>query len=223
MRNIITILIFGLALSTCTTTKKTSIEITLPSSTIKPGQIIQKYTKDNKIVDLYTPIYNWRVIKKVAIDSIEHLSGTEFKNKLSTKVIEIANIKYNHISQKNVTAKLKNIKKTSIDKIDIYNRLLDDIKLKKNLQNLILMNYKRKKNIYVVTSTLSADVEISIIDSLGRSTEIDFDILKSINSELNTNFFYKSGNKNTIFGSNLIISFEAEKELIDDLLKGSNK
>ena len=191
-----------------------------PSDNFMVGQIVELYTKPNKVIITYSP--DTLKNKKIHIYkgwNISDSSENFIKRNLQKDISKILKSKYTFASEKNLEISFINTQTNSIYKHDIFNTLKNTLKNNVMIRDHILgfRHSKWRTKYDVVIQTLSAYISFKLTDSSGHIVAINPSTIEKINTKLPLNFF-RSGEK-IITDSRLVVGIYTDPDILDILIK----
>jgi hypothetical protein len=212
--------IFVLIIAGCATSKvgmKGSAgfkELTFPSNSYGPGQIVEIYSSPEKVEVTYQPQIP---LDKVAVSpgwNISIIEVNKIESLLAAKISTVAKAHYSFASQNNIQVKLTDTKAKLIPKSIIFNALRKDLQSNYDLKSHIAGYMSRGAEFCVITMTLSARVSFSIVDSSDNEIVVDPAIIEKINSELGFKFKKQTGSNKLISGEDLVVGIHYDRMMI---------
>ncbi len=192
------------------------IELPFPSSNYAIGQVVEIRSSPVKVEITFDPAIP---ADQVAIPEGWNIS-TETLNSISAKtslqMSKIISENSNQIGTEKILVTLSDIKTRMVPKYTLYKYLQEGLKKNPELNTMIKNYIDSGTKFNVITQITSAKISFTIIGTSGTGATIDADLLKKINSRMNTNFVQGDDKKTYISGS-LIIGFIADPKMMKTL------
>lgn len=216
---ILLLIVSGCVTSQVGLTKYTGFtELPFPSNAYASGQIIEIYSSPKKVEITFDPRIPW---DQATVSDGWRISASETEAIKSSFVLEIAKILkgtagYN--SEKKVKVDFTETQTRILPKNTIYAAVAKSIQDDPTLSRLLSSYRQNGTHFDVITQTLNATITLSVVDSSGAAIDIDFEVMRKLNSEFGLKFDRGSGNEKTLSGRNLVVGIHYDTEMIDILL-----
>ena len=194
-------------------------ELPFPSNNFKPGQIVEIYSKPRKVEITHQADIPWDQLSSSEGWNISSTETNNIKATLSTEIIKILKGKYEYASNETVQVNFTNTRTNVIQKSDIYSAVKKALKSTPDLKEQINDFMSEGTHFDVITTTLSANVSFTLIDSTKNAVDVDSEVIKKINSSFNIDFSNDSGSKQVITGSNLVIGIHTDPKMVNIIMK----
>ncbi len=194
-------------------------ELPFPSNSFASGQIVEIYSSPRKVEITHQPDIPW---DQAHISEGWDISNTEtntLRSTLATKISKVLKGKYEFASTEKVTVEFTNTKTRIVQKSTIYSAVKKELKINKDLKEMIADFMEDGRHYDVITTTLSANVTFSLVDSTNNEVEIDSEVLEKINSSFDIDFKKDSSSNKVITASNLVVGIHTDPKLIKIIMK----
>lgn len=192
-----------------------------PSNSLSPGQIVEiGSTIRTGVVEL---VHNTSIpVNQIITSPGWNTSAVELstaEGTLGLNILKVVQASGKAISGYTVTTKFADTETKLIPKEEIFKALNNDLSSDVSLKRLI-QDYKEEGSSFgVITETLTATVEFSLVDANNQTVQFDADIINSINSKLNLGLERTRGNSKTIYGKGLVIGIKYDTKMVNLILR----
>lgn len=194
-------------------------DLPFPSNAFKSGQIVEIFSKPRKVEITFQPDIPWDQATTSAGWNISSTETSNIKATLATEISKILKGKYKFASSESVEVAFTNTKTTLVSKNTIYTAVKNALEDNADLVEQIELFMDDGTHFDVITTTLSANVSFTLVDSFNNEVEIDSEVIKKLNSDFNIDFNQADGSKKVITGSNLVIGIHTDPKLVRLLMK----
>lgn len=194
-------------------------ELPFPSNTFKSGQIVEIFSRPRKVEITFQPDIPWDQATTSEGWNISSAETSTIRANLATEISKILKGKYDFASTGSVKVDFTNTKTTVVAKNTIYSAVKKSLDSDPDLVELIKTYMGDGTHFDVITTTLSANVSFTLVDSSMNVVEIDSEVIQKINSDFNIDFNKVDGSNKVITGSNLVIGIHTDPKLIRLLMK----
>tara|TARA_B110000046_G_C12968231_1_gene387742 strand:+ start:79 stop:783 length:705 start_codon:yes stop_codon:yes gene_type:complete len=228
MKKLLSIAILGILLimNSCSTTKNIGlteqtgfVELPFPSNNYKPGQIIEVYSRPSKVEITHQPSINWDQLNSSPGWNISSTQTKELKRTLSAEISNILKGKYDYASSENVKVEFTNTKTTVIQKSTIYSAVKSELKNNTELNEQITDFMDDGTHFDVITSTLSANISFTLVNSSNQSVDLDSEVIEQINSQFDIDFSKGTTGNRVITGENLVVGIHKDPKIVKLIMK----
>jgi hypothetical protein len=195
------------------------VELPFPSNNFKPGQIVEVYSRPSKVEITHQPSINWDQLNSSPGWNISSTQTKEIKRALSTEISNILKGKYEYASSENVKVEFTNTKTTVIQKSTIYSAVKKDLKENTELNEQITDFMDDGTHFDVITSTLSANISFTLVNSSNQSVDLDSEVIKEINSQFDIDFSKDTTGNRVITGENLVVGIHKDPKIVKLIMK----
>lgn len=189
-------------------------ELKFPSNNLAPGQIIEIYSKPEKIEITYQPDIPWDRVSTSPGWDIAGTDASEVKANLGLEVIKALEATGQSTANTKAIVQLTNTKTTLIPKEVIYSTLKKNISERKSLQEQIKDYSEIGTRFDVITETLTASVTFSLVDADNHELKIDSDVIQKLNSKFNLSLSLTTGNTTAISGKDLVVGIHYDPNMV---------
>ena len=201
-------------------------ELPFASNNYSTGQIVELYTKPNKVDITYTPKFEstnrlgMNTLLKSPGWNIKSSNTDNVKAEIEADIKNVATAEGSYSSDTEIEISFTDTETQTISKRDIYGVISQDIYDDTMLKDLIL-KYKSHKNrikFSVVTSVLKAKVSFRLKNSSGQTINVSSADLSKINAKLNLNFSRQASSDIFITGDKLVVGIHTDPIMMDVIL-----
>ena len=195
------------------------VELPFPSNNYKPGQIVEIYTRPSKVDITHQADINWDQVNSSPGWNISSTQTKDIKRTLSAEISNILKGTYDFASTENVKVEFTNTKTTVIQKSTIYSAVKKEIEDNAELKEQITDFINDGTHFDVITSTLSANISFSLVNSSNQTIELDSEVIKKINSQFDIDFNKETTGNRVISGENLVVGIHKDPKIIKLIMR----
>jgi hypothetical protein len=194
-------------------------ELKFPSNSLAPGQIIEVYSKPEKIEITHQPDIPWDRVSTSPGWDMAGADVSEVKANLTLEVLKVLEATGQATANTRAVVQLTNTKTALIPKEVIYSALKKNISSNESLKEQINDYSDNGTRFDVITSTLTATVAFSLVDANNNELKIDSEVIQKLNSKLNLGLTLANGNATAISGKDLVVGIHYDPNMIRLILK----
>ncbi len=195
-------------------------ELPFPSNSFAVGQIVEIHSEPRKVEIVYQPDIPWDQQTVSPGWDISTAQTEKIRSNLAVEMSKVLEGSYVYDSNETVRIQLSNTKTRVIEKTRIYSALKKDIENDTRGLKTLLSDYIEVGTRFdVITTTLSANISFSMVDSSGQEVAIDSEVIKKLNSEFDISFKQESGTNKVISGNDLVVGIHYDPQMVAIILK----
>lgn len=194
-------------------------ELPFPSNAYASGQIVEIFSKPEKVEITFDPQVPWDQATVSAGWSISGTENEKTKSSFATEITRVLKGSASYNSEQKVKVNFENTQTRIVPKNTIFGYVGKAIKDDPTLAKMLAVYRKNGTHFDVITQTLTANVTFSVVDTNGQEVDIDSEVIKKLNSEFNLKFERQANGGKSIAGTNLVVGIHYDTEMIDLLLQ----
>jgi len=198
-------------------------ELPFPSNSYKPGQIVEVYSRPSKVEITHQPSINWDQMNSSPGWNISSNQTEKIKRTLSAEISNILKGKYDYASSEKVKVEFTNTKTTVVQKSTIYSAVKSELKNNSELNEQITDFMDDGTHFDVITSTLSANVSFTLVNSSNQTIDLDSEVIEKINSQFDIDFTKDATRNRVITGENLVVGIHKDPKIVKLIMKRLKK